>query len=368
MISFLSQTNSELFAGKKVLVRLDLNVPVRDDGTIAQTDTDRIRASQPTIDFLRNAGAQVIIISHIGRDPDETLLPVAQYMNIPLYPRDIAKSDITESVAMLENVRGDTREENADSSFAQELATGCDYFVNDAFAVSHRDHASITKIPSLLPSFAGFQLEQEITYLDQVFDAPHPAVLVLGGAKFETKLPVIEQLLPIMDHIIIGGALANNFYRDQGHEIGRSLIDTEAVLGDLIHHEKILLSHQVIVENEQGSLEKSIDQVTYNEKIVDIAPSGLDAFAEILAGASLIVWNGPMGNYENGFTAGTQKMIEMIAQSQAVSIIGGGDSVALIEQLEMRKTFSFLSTGGGAMLEYLAHKTLPGIQEIDINK
>lgn len=367
MMKFLSHTSPELFKNKRVLVRLDLNVPLDEQGLIQPTDTDRIDTARKTLDYLRDAGAQVIIISHIGRDPKQSLAPVTEMMNIPLFPLSVDKKKISEPVIMLENIRSDTREEARDNMFAQELASDCDYFVNDAFAVSHRPHTSIVEIPKLLPSFVGFQLEQEITYLDKIFSAPHPAIAIVGGAKFETKLPVIKQLLPIMDRIIIGGALANNFYKEQGYEIGRSLIDPDALLGDLVHHEKIIIADTVIVESEQGTIEKKIQHVTYDEKIVDIAPSGLNEFATMLTGASLVVWNGPMGNYENGFVAGTQKIIELIAEGESLSIIGGGDSVALIKQLGMQNKFSFLSTGGGAMLEYIAHKTLPGIQALDNN-
>lgn len=369
MIQWLSQTNPEIFSNKNVLVRLDVNVPIQEDGTIRDTDQERIIRSRRTIDFLVTAGAHVTIISHIGRNSEETLGPVARVMNIPLYPLGTPRVDLASPVAILENLRSDVREEQGDALFAQELVQGYDFFINDAFAACHRRHTSIVEIPKLLPSFGGFQLEQEINYLQKVFQDIHPALLIIGGAKFETKLPVIDALLEKVDHIFIGGALANNFYQARGYEIGRSLVDQNASLDHLVYNNKIILSHQVIIESESGTFSKSIDQVTYDEKIVDIDPAGIREYASIIKNAQLIIWNGPMGNYENRFIQGTESMANMIAtrSHETISIIGGGDSVSVIEELGIKEQFSFISTGGGAMLEYLAQGTLPGLQAIDIN-
>jgi phosphoglycerate kinase len=353
-MKWLSQVQPEELHGKRVLVRLDLNVP-------SLEDVDRITKSEPTITFLKNAGAKVIIISHIGRDPKESLKPVADYMNIPLVteiPEDF-------QVVMLENLRQNPEEEANDEGFAKQLASCADVYVNDAFAVSHRAHASLVGIPKFLPSYAGFQMEQEIAHLSQAFHPEHPSVLVLGGAKFETKLPVIRKLLPLMDTIIIGGALANNFYKEMGYDVGSSLIDDDATIKDLMHNPKIVVPTQVIIENEQGQLEKNITEVSQGDKIVDIAPTGLDTHANLFQEAKFILWNGPVGNYENGFTGGSKKIIDLISESGATSIVGGGDSVALIEQLGLEDKFTFLSTGGGAMLEYLANETLPGIEALE---
>lgn len=356
-MKWLSQVQPDELKGKRVLLRLDLNVP-------SLEDVDRIKKSEPTITFLKNAGAKVIIISHIGRDPKESLQAVAEYMNIPLVtevPEDF-------QVVMLENLRQSSGEEANDEAFAKQFASYADIYVNDAFAVSHRAHASIVSIPKFLPSYAGLQMEQEIRYLSQAFNAEHPSMLVLGGAKFETKLPVIRKLLPIMDTIIIGGALANNFYKEMGYETGLSLIDDTVSIADLVHNSKIILSQKVIIENEQGQEEKNITEVSHADKIVDIAPSGLDEYYNLFKETRFILWNGPMGNYENGFTAGSKKIIDLITESGRTSIVGGGDSVAMIEGLGLENKFTFLSTGGGAMLEYLANGTLPGIEALESTK
>lgn len=343
-MNYLSQQQSEVFTGKKVLVRLDLNIPYDDTGTIHESDTDRIKKSLPTLDFLKTAGASVLIISHIGRDPQESLKNVAEYMNIPLISKYEPSLFESNQVLMLENLRRDIREEKNDPIFAQELAQGFDYYVNDAFAVSHRNHASIVGVPKILKSYAGIQMEQEIQAMHQILDPEHPAVLVMGGAKFKTKLPVIHKLLPIVDTVIIGGALLNNFLKERGVDVQNSLLDRDAHLGDLVYHPKIMISDQLVWQE---------------SRIVDVLPS--DEIRSVLAQAHTIVWNGPMGNYENSFIQGTQEMAELIGASAATSIVGGGDSVAVVEQLGLSNQFSFISTGGGALLEYLAQGTLPGI-------
>ena len=375
-MKYLSQQNPKDFHGKRVLVRLDLNVPIGDDGHVHDEDADRIRKSMPTLEFLKSAGAKIIIISHIGRDPKETLKPVARYMEqhgvVGFDPEIISEraKDLIEHMAnghmmLLENLRSNPGEESNDETFAKQLAAYGDFYVNDAFAVSHRTHASVVGIPKLLPSYAGFQMEQEVSHLSKAFQPTSPSILVLGGAKFETKLPVIQKFLNIVDTIVIGGALANNFYKDMGHEVGSSLIDTTADIKSLIGNLKILIPQIVTVENATGQQEKNISEVITGDKIVDSAPAGLDAFKETFANAKFVLWNGPMGNYENGFIAGSEKIVELISQSGAESIVGGGDSVTLVEELGLEKDFGFLSTGGGAMLDYLENGSLPGFDALN---
>lgn len=369
MIQFLSQQNPEIFHNTTVLVRLDLNVPLI-DGRVAVSDAGRIHASIPTLEYLRNAGARTVIVSHIGRESHETLRPVADFLNT-IIPVDFVSAYDTNmqpgDIVMLENLRQHPGEETNDSSFVAKLVTGIDYYVNDAFAVCHRTHASVVGVPQVLghtKCFAGFQLEREIHFLDQGLHPQHPAVLIMGGAKFETKLPVITSMLPQVGHVIMGGALLNNFLVRMGYEIGKSLVDEHANIDGLISNEKIIIPQRVISQGEQRGIERDITEVLLNERIVDIAPSSFDIadIADVLHNAKTIIWNGPMGNYENGYTAGTEKLIRMIAGTDAMKIIGGGDSVALIEQLHLSEKFDFLSTGGGAMLEYLAQNgSLPGI-------
>lgn len=347
-MNYLSKTPASLFKDKKVLVRLDVNVPLTDSGEILATDTDRIVKSQATLDYLRDAGASVIILSHIGRDPKESLAPVAKYMNIPLVHLDDHESWKDIPLVMLENLRQSSGEESNDVYFAERLASLGDCYINDAFAVSHRNHASIVGIPKLLPSFAGFQLEQEIQQLQLAFQGEHPIVLIMGGAKFETKLPVIEHLLPHVDWVCIGGALANTFLYARGIDVGVSLIDKEAHLDTILDSPKILVPD---------------DFERQETRIVDIIVPV--AWQHVLKDARTIIWNGPMGNYENGFTKGTEQLVALLAETNAHTIIGGGDSIALIHQLGLSDRFSFLSTGGGAMLDYLAQGTLPGIQALE---
>ncbi len=356
-MNYLSHLEPESLKGKRVLVRLDLNVP-------SLEDTDRITKSLPTLAFLKNAGAKVIIISHIGRDPQETLKPVADMMQIPLIEDLEALASDTHQVSMLENLRQHPEEESNDESFAKQLASYADIYVNDAFAVSHRSHASVVSIPKFLPSYAGLQFEQELQHLSQAFHPESPSILVLGGAKFETKLPVIEKFLPLVDHIIIGGALVNNFYKEMGYEIGSSLVDETADIARFVGHPKIMIPEKVLVENERGREEKMANEVGLGDKIVDIARDALEQYQDEFRAAKFVLWNGPMGNYENGFTAGSKKIVELIMTSEAISIVGGGDSVALIEEFKLQDKFTFLSTGGGAMLEYLANGTLPGIEAL----
>lgn len=364
-MKFLSQTSKDIFKDKVVLVRLDLNVPVQDDGSILPTDTNRIEQSKMTLDWLMDAGAKIRILSHIGRDPKDSLEPVARYLSIPLVGHDAVLRDITEPVVIIENVRQDIREEQNDKTFAELFANQADYFVFDAFAVAHRTHASVVGISKLIPCFGGFQLEQEIHFLSQVFDAPTPSTLILGGAKFDTKLAIIEKFIDRVETIIIGGALAHTFYRARGYEIGRSLIDDRQIADELLHHPKILVPDWVIVENAQGRFEKRADEVLYDEKIVDMGPKSFETIGPLLQQSAFVLWNGPLGNYENGCIEGSKKLIEILDQTDAIKIAGGGDSVALIEQLDAEKSFSFLSTGGGAMLEYLAQGTLPGIEALE---
>lgn len=342
MIQYLSQQNPEIFHNKKVLVRLDLNVPMT-DGVITANDASRIVASLPTLQYLQNAGAIITIISHIGRSPEESLDPVITYLDT------LIKLD---NITILPNLRSNPGEELNDPVFAASLCEGQDYYVNDAFAVSHRAHASVVGMPSIMGAqqcFAGLQLEREIEFLNQALSPQSPSLLIMGGAKFETKLPVIETLLPLVDHVLVGGALLNNFLKSSGIDIGDSLIDPDADIDHLIHNPKIIIPDNLVWQD---------------NKILDIDPAYFNnpEIRQIITKAQTIIWNGPMGYYEWGFTAGTEILTRLLAESSGTKIIGGGDSVALIEQLHLTDKFNFLSTGGGAMLEYLAHHgSLPGI-------
>lgn len=367
-MKILQQLLEQDLHGQRVLVRFDLNVPLDDHQEVYEAGADRIRRAYPTLDALRAAGAHVIILAHRGRDPHESLAPVAHYMKIPLLPlMEYPETSQDQPVVMLENLRSESGEEGNDRSFAQHLASYAHYYVNDAFSVSHRAHASVVGIPQILPSYAGLQFQEEVTHLTEALHPENPSLLIMGGAKFETKLPVIQTLLPRVDHIFIGGALANNFFKERGYEVGTSLLDPTAHLDSLIYHEKIILPERVLVQNDhERHLEgagKKIEEVSPADRIIDVViPEGLQ---EKIKAARTIIWNGPMGNYENGFVQGTTQLAHLLAASPAHTLVGGGDSIALLDQLHLTEKMTFISTAGGAMLEFLAQGTLPGIQSLD---
>jgi phosphoglycerate kinase len=362
MISFmnyLSQQNPNIFSGKRVIVRVDFNVPL-EDGIVSDSEAFRIHAVIPTIQFLKSAGAKIVLLSHIGRNGD-TLVPVADYLVKNFSELGITFSHdgtINGDCVLLENVRKNPGEESNDSAYAQELGGLGDYFVNDAFAVSHRAHASIVGIAGLLPSYAGFLLESEIKNLNQALQPESPSVLIMAGIKFETKLPLIEKLLPAYDTVILGGGLLNTYLKSFGLNIGKSVIDSSADLSIITGSPKLVIPEKVIIEREGLAQTVTTSQVQENDIIVDVVID--DNMKEILGSAKTVVWNGPLGWYEKGYT---QSTIDIVANlgAQTHSIVGGGDTVTVIRKEHLEDKISFLSTGGGAMLEYLQNGTLVGI-------
>ncbi len=336
---------------KKVLLRAPLNVPLGDGGVIL--DDFRIVCALPTILYLQSAGAKVSIIAHIGRDGTE---------NFEAVENELAKhiDGFGESVILYENLRQDKREVAGDEEFARELASGMDIFVQDAFSVCHREHASVVGVPKFLPSYAGLLLEREASELAKALTPVAPALAILGGAKIKTKEPLVWELLNTYDAVHITGVLANDFWRCMGFEIGLSLSGDGTLPEDLLNHERIVLPDFVTVQNMLGEKEKKQpSEVLSGEKILDARmPKGL---AE---GKNTILWNGPAGYYEGGFTSYTNDIARAIATSGAYSTVGGGDTVATIATLGMRDKFSHVSTGGGAMLEFLLRGTLPGLKAL----
>ena len=367
--------HKELFKGKRVIVRLDFNVPL--EGSEIRDDY-RIKESLPTINFLRDAGARLVIMSHIGKGkPEDTLAPVAEYLNkifpttflSKLHSDDNARivHDMHDGdVVLLENLRHDKGEEGNDPTFSAYLASLGEVYVNDAFSVSHRAHASVVGVPALLPHFCGVRLAEEIKRLEVAFSPEHPFLFILGGAKISTKMPLLKKFLDIADHVFLGGTIVNNFYKVQGHEIGASVYDKDELEGldEYAKNPKLIIPKDVVVKNEGGRAGKILDAVTPADMIVDVGSDTIKSLAQIVGGAKLIVWNGPLGFYEEGFTEGTRELLDLIAGSRATSIIGGGDTVALINEMGAIGKFSFVSTGGGAMLDYLANETLPGIEAL----
>lgn len=359
--------------GKRVLLRLDLNVPLQGTRVL---DDYRIRRSFPTIRLLRERGAKTIIVSHAGEDGRTSLRPAARVLGklVPagFYPGTggrellrIAGSLKEGGVMVLENLRKDPGETKNDRKFARTLAALGDTYVNDAFSVSHRAHASIVSLPTFLPSYAGLLLEEEVERLSRAFRPPHPFLFVLGGAKFSTKIPLIKKFLTLADTVFVGGALANNFFKESGGEIGISRVDPGNFhLKPLLKSRKLLLPVDAVVEIRGGSSVKRITAVPANGSIKDSGPETKKLLAAAVSRAKFILWNGPLGNYEEGYERGTVDLLKMIAKSGAESIVGGGDTLALVAKLGLEKKFSFVSTGGGAMLDFLANGTLPGIEAL----
>lgn len=368
-------------ANLPVLVRAALNVPV-ENGKVM--NDYRLRQALPTIEYLRSRRARIVLASHIGEEGTETLAPVAEALgrltsNVSFcgestgkVARDAVRAQKPGDILVLENLRRNRGEKMNDSAFAAKLAELADVFVQDSFDTCHRQHASIVGVPKLLPSYAGLQLEREVAELTGALTPAHPSLAIIGGAKFSTKEGVLTALLAAYDHVFVGGALANDFLKAAGHAVGRSLLSPESspsLRGLLENHKLVLPIDSLVVPAGKATDERardyarvaSLDQVRPDEMILDHGPGTAAVLADLSAKASSILWNGPLGNYEHGFVDATQALARAIARSGAHSVVGGGDTIAAIEDLGLLPRFSFVSTGGGAMLEFLAKGTLPGI-------
>lgn len=354
---------------RTALVRVDFNVPLGKDGVVDKSESYRIEAALPTIKHLQKSGAKTILISHIGRDKRDSLRPVADHLAelldvtfVPTWDREEVAGIVANTqpgeVLLLENLRQNPEEEKNDPEFAKWLASLADLYVNEAFAVCHRPHASVVGVPLYLPSYAGFWLKKEVENLNKLLhNQARPFALVLGGAKFETKLPLIKKFEHLADEILIGGALANNFFKTIGFEIGKSLVDKDAHVTEFFHKDNIKIPFDVVVKTGPKDLAK----IEKADVIVDLGPGTQAEWANILKASKTILWNGPLGLYEEGFDVGSKALIKAVADSGAFSVIGGGDTTKLVRDLNLSDKISFISTGGGAMLEYLAKGTLPGI-------
>ncbi len=372
-MNYLSQTDQGVFNGKRVIVRVDFNVPI-ENGVVSESEAFRIHAVVSTIQWLKNAGAKIILISHIGRGGD-SLSPVADYiakvlpeLDVKFIPEiignnvDTAISNLQNSdVILLENIRQNPGEEKNDSEFAKTLAVYADYYVNDAFAVSHRKHASVVGIPAIIPGYVGLLIESEINHLNQALQPQSPSVLIMAGIKFETKLPLIEKLLPLYDSVILGGGLLNTYLKSSNISVGKSVIDESADLSSIIGNAKIIVPDIVVIERDGTSHEINTHEVMENDVIVDVVIS--DRMKELIKTADTIIWNGPLGWYEKGYMQSTIDIITNLG-STTHTIVGGGDTVTVIRKKHLENKITFLSTGGGAMLEYLQNGTLIGLSSL----
>ena len=361
----------------RVLVRVDYNVPLK-GATIV--DTRRIDASFETIKTVLKKGGMPILIAHLGNGK-ESLRPIATYLS-KTFKTVFVANDLTDkrtidilnevpsgTVVLLENIRRYPDEEKNTASFAKALARLGQYYVNDAFSVSHRKHTSVVGISKHLPSFAGIQLEREIKVLSEVITPKHPFVFILGGAKFGTKMPLLKQFESKADKLVIAGAILNNFYKVSGFETGQSVVESgyDKQIQKLLLNEKLLLPVDVLVTRGTKRVVCTPDEVQSRDIIVDIGPQSTALIASVIQKAKLVVWNGPTGWYEKGFVAGTRAVAQAIMGSKARAIIGGGDTGAVIESMieNSRTKHIFVSTGGGATLDYLATGTLPGIAVLE---
>ncbi|HWR29207.1 MAG TPA: phosphoglycerate kinase [Negativicutes bacterium] len=378
------------FKGKRVFVRVDYNVPMDKAGKI--TDDTRIRATLPTLNFLLDQGASLVLAAHLGRPkgapaPEFTLAPVAIHLS-SLLGREVkfaadCVGPVAESAAgalksgevlMLENLRFHAEEEKNDPAFAKGLAALADIAVNDAFGVSHRAHASVEGITKFIPTVAGLLMEKELDFLGRAVTEPdRPYAAIIGGAKVSDKIGVIANLLTKVDVLLIGGGMANTFFAAQGYAIGKSLVETDKIpLAKTLLTQakesgvKLLLPSDVVVADkfaaDAAHRVTAVDSIGPDEMALDIGPATSAAFALALVGAKTIVWNGPMGVFEmDAFAKGTEAVARAVANSDAVSIVGGGDSVAALEKVGLADSITHISTGGGASLEFLEGKILPGV-------
>ncbi len=387
-ISDLENLNNQI-----VLLRLDLNVPIL-DGKI--TDTNRIDKIIPTINLLLSKNAKIIIISHVGRPKGKikselSLQPIRDILssqvneNIRLEKTNIFNlkknelfNDADEKIIILENIRFYPEEENNNEKFSEHLSTLGDIYVNDAFSCSHREHASVTSITKFIPSYSGLQINSEVEALRKITtEIKKPITCIIGGSKISTKIDIIKNLIPKFDNIVIVGAMANNIFKYKGQNIGISLFEknSEKIIQEIFSEIKrnsckIYFPEDVKVGKslDDDSVQKSLNQIESDDMILDVGSKTLKNIKKLIDNSSTILWNGPLGYFENpNFSTGSLEIAKYIAnkETKIYSVIGGGDTVSVINSMKIKNKFNFVSTAGGAFLEYLEGKILPGIRALN---
>lgn len=380
--------------GKRVLVRVDFNVPLNAQGEVS--DLTRIKASLPTIEYLANQKAKVIILSHLGQPkgeykPELTMQSIAvlisKLMDRPVefveskvcdpHTQEVVNAMQESEIIMLENLRFDIGEEKNEERFIKQLAQLGDLYVNDAFGTCHRKHASIYGIGAYLPTYGGFLMEKELEFMGEALKNPeHEFTAIIGGAKVSSKIGVINHLLEKVDNLLIGGGMAFTFLKAMGYEIGKSLLDEDRIeySRDLMHKAKELGVNLMIptdilaaeaFSNDARSKVVLASEIPPDYIGLDIGPNTADAFEQVILRSKTIIWNGPMGAFElPKFAQGTHRVAQAMSQCTGMTIVGGGDSAAAIDQFGMQGMVSHISTGGGASLEFLEGKVLPGVSII----
>ena len=386
--------DQENLSQKKVLLRLDLNVPLK-KGLI--TDQTRIDKILPIINFLLSKNSRIIVVSHVGRPKGEknsslSLKPICKILEKKINRRvnlisddvfQLNKEDLfknkDDEIIFLENIRFYREEEKNDPSFAKQLASLADLFVNDAFSCSHRAHASLCKITEFLPSFAGLQLEAELSALKKVTSKiKRPITCIIGGSKISTKIGIIKNLIPKFNNIIFVGGMANNIFNHKGNQIGKSVKEEncEKIIEEIFETSKqhscsIIYPIDVLVGKNLNSVSKAkeLNEIDKDDLILDIGPKTINAIKKIIENSETVLWNGPAGYFENpNFANGSYEIAKAIIKKNKnksiYSVVGGGDTIALINEIRAIKDFNFVSTAGGAFLEYLEGKDLPGIKAL----
>jgi phosphoglycerate kinase len=408
--------------GKHVLLRIDTNVAIKNSRVL---EDFRLKKSMPTISFLQNNGARIILIGHLESEDSASasvsasnsapvaasapagngkvlekpsLQPIFNYLKNYFPLRFVQSSTVVDErvgqvvrdmkdgdIILLENLRFNPGEKKNSPEFAQALAALCELYVDDAFSVAHRAHASIVGIPAFLPagsSYAGQLFQDEVEKLSECFKPEHPFLFILGGAKFDTKFPLVQKFLDIADHVFIGGALANDCFVQKGWNIGASTVSKIPVDGkmcdiqSIVNNPKIVLPTDVVVQDVTQNAPQGTDKNTAiklpseikdNDKILDAGPQSIESLRRLIAEAKFILWNGPLGQYEAGFREPTIKLAKIIAEKSvsAKTVLGGGDTLAVISELNIENKFYFVSSAGGAMLDFLANGTLPGIKVLE---